>query len=338
MGMISKRGQLVAALFIAASLVMGFAPAVAEAQETIKWRLNSSYRPDSYSGHGYQWFCDTIEKLSGGRLVIEPYFSSSLGFKDFEALSAVRKGLCEIACPVASAVAGEEPFMLMPELPFLFTDRVKEWKSLQTVLQPMTAEILHEKWGVKLLAYHGWPPRAIYAKDRITSFDDLNGYKIRTYGSAFPKIMKAWGAVPVAISGSELYTALQRGMCQGAITGLAGASEFHIWEVVKYQINVFGDVSGHSIIMVNEEAFSKLPKDLQVLVEEVGKELPRWMYVHIDEVTEPIRQQLKDHGMVFVDIEEDFQNQLVERCKPIWREFAQKSPQGMSYLKEIGKD
>jgi len=305
---------------------MGVSYAAAEKPITITWRLNTVFMPVGYIGEGVTWFCDQVKARSNGRLVINPYFGASLGFKATEALSVSKKGLVEINDIMLAPVAGEEPLASFNELAFLFAgDYEKSWKFADTVFWPEWKKLADKKWSSIAIGPYMLGDLDIYSKKPIQSFADLKGMKIRT-GSTGPTAdgLTAIGAEPFLISTSELYTALQRGMIDACITTEVSAVETKLWEVLKYDIRAkMGFIV--CCLLINKKAFEDLPKDLQGVLLEMDKSYKEHMLAKRSKMVVEFRKKLIDNGIVEVTLSPDLLSQMRERSKPFWEKYADKT-------------
>src|SRR5690606_12103213 len=108
----------------------------------------------------------------------------------------------------------------------------------------------------------------------VTSVADLRGHKILAPGPA-----AAWleGTGAVAVDGglTTYYTQLQTGVADGVLTILTGAPAYAIHEVAPYitLVGLGGQVSGS--LSINLDTWSRLPKDVQEVLAELGPEYSR---------------------------------------------------------------
>jgi TRAP-type C4-dicarboxylate transport system substrate-binding protein len=105
--------------------------------------------------------------------------------------------------------------------------------------------------------------RAFVSRVPVLSFDDMKVYKMRCMESKpYIEFYKACGAIPTPIPWPEVYTALQKGVVDGADTTLdVSISAKHI-EVTKYGVAIDQSLMPCYLI-VAENWWSKLPKDIQ---------------------------------------------------------------------------
>jgi TRAP-type C4-dicarboxylate transport system substrate-binding protein len=76
-----------------------------------------------------------------------------------------------------------------------------------------------ERMGIKLVATYPFSGQMLFCRKPVASLADLKGLKVRTGGPSLADLMKALGAQPVSMAFGEVYTALERGTVDCAITG-----------------------------------------------------------------------------------------------------------------------
>lgn len=306
--------------------------------EPIHWRFSGAYQPDGWVGGGYRWFCDSIEKRTDGRLIIEPYYNSSLGFKMTENLHMQRDGLIEI-CEISSgASAGEELMSSMSMLFFAWSGIAASHYWTLNEWMPVMDKIYREEWNCHPFSVStSLGNIQFFSKEPLTTIEDWQGLKVRTWGGIAMDFLAAIGCEPFMIDTSELYTALQRGMVEASITSYTSATEAHFWEVLNYidQVTV---ASGDWLVVVNQDAYDDLPADIQEIFDDTAADYINWTLAN-DHIETYLREQmLLDGGMEFASPESGTIEKMQEMCKPLYLKFAEDAgrPEATKLLKDLG--
>ena len=128
-----------------------------------------------------------------------------------------------------------------------------------------------DKLGGVVLGGYLWPGQYIISRKPIKSPADLKGLKIRVYGAADTDLVRALGMEPVAITFAEVYTALERGTVDAALTGSYPAFAVKLFEVSKFIVDVnHGPNSG--VLVVSKKSWDKLTPDQQQVLRKLGDE------------------------------------------------------------------
>jgi len=158
-------------------------------------------------------------------------------------------------------------------LPFGTMSPVMSVKLVRAVFDkvPYLSNVLEDKFNqklVSLIADNGY--------NLGTSFDwntvaDLKGRKLAGAGLNL-KWLEYAGAVPVQSSLPEAYTSMQTGVYNGWIMFPSGWVQFKLYEVGKYYAETgFGAITWHGLT-INKARFARLPKEVQDIILEVGRE------------------------------------------------------------------
>lgn len=326
------------ALTLVASASMAMAMAAGAQAQPIKWRLNSAYEFEGYSADMIRWFAERVKQASNGRLIVEPHFSSSLGFKSDEALRAVSQGSAEMNLGYISA--GEERLASFAYLPYLF-DKTEDWTRWgYTEFKPLLDKRLQAKWQVRVLALFTFPEVRVWSKKPLTKLEDFKGLKIRAPGGLpTGRLMSELGAIVVPIPTSEVYTAMQRGVADALQTSAVTFTEQRLWEIAKFAQDppLAGDV-GNSLI-VSMEALARLPPDLRKVVTDAGADLE----VHALEQFQKkynaeLNARVLANGVQFVPIEPALKQKLSEMMPGLYRKWAAEiGPDAEQLIKAAGR-
>ena len=191
-----------------------------------------------------------------------------------ECLEAVESGLVDIA----DLHVAFEPAKLMAHnfpyfVPFGSPDPLVAAKSARLVYDtvPELKKILESKHNQIFLAVG-----SVGNYNLVTTFpwdkvEQLKGKKIAAAGPNIPWL-KAVGAVPVQSNLNEAYTSFQSGVYEGWVMFPDATVGFKLHEVAKnYTFTDFGAVP-NVLIAINKDTWRKLPKELQKIMLDVGKE------------------------------------------------------------------
>ena len=101
----------------------------------------------------------------------------------------------------------------------------------------------------------------------------LKGRKIRANGFYKPVIVPLGGSM-VNLNGGEIYSALQKGVVEGAAWPVQGAIDFKWYEQAKYMMRPRFGVSPYTVTM-NMDRFKKLSKADQALILKLGHDIEK---------------------------------------------------------------
>lgn len=175
-----------------------------------------------------------IEKMSNGKITVQTYPSGSL-LKESTMAQGISNDTVNMGIMAMHWWANQEPALEWDTIPFLADDAGKLLKVLHGPLGQDINKILN-KHNVEIIGwgFYGYAKSYVNTKHPIKVPDDLNGLKMRSEGKLSALFLKQQGATPVAVDSSEVYTALQRGTLNGAVSGLSSIVSRKWYEVGKY--------------------------------------------------------------------------------------------------------
>src|SRR5918996_2413923 len=207
-----------------------------------------------------------------GKVEIKVFHSSQLG-SDEQMMRGIKVGAPEMFLPSTVMSTAEQKFGVF-EMPYLIVSRshmkkVTESKQVQSAL----FEGLPTK-GIRILGVWENGFRHITNNVRaITKPEDLKGIKLRVPGGVWRvKMFKAYGANPSPMPLAEVYSALQSGVMDGQENPFPQIASARFQEVQKF-LSLSGHVYTPAYLVVGEEAWAKVPKDVQTTLSKIAAEM-----------------------------------------------------------------
>lgn len=307
-----------------------------QAADPVKWVLTSPFGAESYGGKGTAWIINRIKEKSGGKLLIEPYYAGSLGYKSPEYLKVFKDGLVDMAELSPPHVMGSEPLFGACVLPFTYFSYDKYYDFAHKTLIPTISGVVEKKWNVKIIGNLMYAQTGFYSQKPINSEADFNGLKIRAMTGFDTKIYSVLGGMPTVIPWAELYTALQRKVVTSMPNSLNAAADIKVWEVCSH-FSMIGYVIGTGFLVVNKQSFDKLPADLQAVVTEAGKAYSLHQKEAITNIGNASLYQFLDHGMILTKMPDPVVAKLRKAAEGVWSSWSEKvGPKGDEILKGAG--
>ena len=238
-------------------------------QQNFNWKLVTSW-PKNFPGLGTapENFSKLVNEMSDGRLKIKVYGAGEI-VPGFEVFDAVSQGTAQMGHAAAYYWKGKMPAApIFTTLPFgLNAQETNGWLHYGGGMELWRE--LYKPFGVIPFAGGNTGVQSAgWFKKEINSVDDLKGLKMRIPGLG-GEVMKKLGAVPVALTGGELFTSLQSGAIDATEwVGPYNDLAFGFHKVTNhYYASGWHEPGAMLEFTVNEAAFNQLPKDLQKIVE-----------------------------------------------------------------------
>lgn len=181
-----------------------------------------------------EFMAERLSDYSGESMLIDIYPNAQLG-GERELMELLQIGSIAMTKVSASPMESFVPEFKVFSIPYAFRDSEHYWNVLDGELGK---QLLHAGADVRLrgLAYYDAGSRSFYtSKQPINSPADLVGRKIRVQNSITSvEMVRALGGAATPIPWSELYTALQQGVVDGAENNPPSYYLSRQYEVAKY--------------------------------------------------------------------------------------------------------
>jgi tripartite ATP-independent transporter DctP family solute receptor len=209
---------------------------------------------------------EKIGRDSGGRLVVQVYPNNQLG-GDTQMLAQLRSGALELLMVGDNILANIVPVTSVADLPFAFTGYQQLWAAMDGELgRYLHGEIA--KVGIHVFD-KGWDAgfRQVFTSNRLVrNAADIKGLKLRVPQAPVQiAVFRALGVSPTAVNNSELYTALQTHLVDGAEQPLISIESARLYEASKY-ISLTNHQPTSFEMLANETVWRRLPADLQEIL------------------------------------------------------------------------
>ena len=241
--------------------------------ETFNWKMVTTW-PKNFPGlgTGAEFLAETINEMSNGRLNIKVYGAGEI-VPALEIFDAVTGGTAEMGHGSAYYWKGKNPALqFFSTVPFGMTVNemnaclyhgggMELWQRAYKPfgLVPMAA-------GNTMVQMGGW-----FNKE-INSVEDLQGLKMRIPGLG-GEVLRLAGGTPVNIPGGDLFVSLQKGVIDATEwVGPYNDLAFGLHKAAKYYYSPGWHEPGTTLeCFINEEAYKRLPGDLQSIVQNAAR-------------------------------------------------------------------
>jgi len=175
---------------------------------------------------------ETIPQRSNRRIEIRLSTRDERNLQGTELVRLLRQGQVDISNVALTFIAGDIRILDGVDLAGLNPTAEQARKVLNAMTAVFNKEL--ERFGVKQISAYPYPAQAFYCRQPIKGLDDLKGKKIRTFGVTLNDLVVALGGQPVSMAFPEVYSALERGVVDCAITGTATGNASKWFEVTTH--------------------------------------------------------------------------------------------------------
>lgn len=281
----------VAALALAGAIGMSAAPATAA--EKFDLTMGVIVAPGDIYSKLTASVPERIAKATNGQVSVT--VSDSL-VAPAQIASAVRDGRLPMSAALHTYLAAEEPRMGIFNLPGLIND-IGDYTTVQKAFWGKdVAAIWAKQWNAKVLAEGAWCTTRLFSKEPIHSLADFKNKRLRVHNPQTAALMGALGAKPTPLPVSELMPALERGVIDGVFTSACVGNAMELWRVApNVQDWGLSPITGWAIL-INEDQWNKLPKDVQEQVGGAMAQLQSDAYSNYTPTVNAALKEMEGHG------------------------------------------
>lgn len=262
-----------------ATVVLGLAmtasgPGISQAAEPIQLKV-ASFLPETHHvvQHGTKVLIDRFLERTRGKTEVT-FFPAEQAGKAKQLVDLMQAGALDIVEVPLGYYIERFPLFGVVELPGVAPSPCASVKALHAVADP--GGVLHKndiaRQGMHSLSYIIFPSYSAVSRVPIRSAEDFKGLKLRIAGGAMEREVANLDGVPVKISSPETYQSLSRGTIDGALFTYLTVKQYDLQDVAKYGTSGYSFGGAIIILMMTEKKFKALPHDIQIALDEAGRE------------------------------------------------------------------
>jgi TRAP-type C4-dicarboxylate transport system substrate-binding protein len=199
---------------------------------------------------------EDIAKATNGEVKIKIYAAGALGKGPVEQYQRAVRRIAEITYGLPGYTSSVFPKTLLIELPGVTRGHQDATRKLWKV---MDTHLRKEFKRTRPLALFVTPPAVLMMRDKpVRSLADLKGLKIRASSKSAAAILTAYGATPVQMPATKVYTSMSTGVVDGALMGTGSLLIFKLIEPTKYVTMGLPEMPTTLFMVMNEDAYKEL--------------------------------------------------------------------------------
>jgi TRAP-type transport system periplasmic protein len=311
-------------------LALGLWPAVTGAQQPVTIRLGHVGFPGSLFDVTGNKFAADVNKALKGKVEVRVFHSSQLG-SDEAMIKGLRIGAPEMQIPSTVMSTVDQRYGVF-EMPYLIINRahmkkVQENNEIKkALLDPLPAR------GMRVLGVWENGYRHVTNNRRpIVYPGDMNDIKLRVPGGVWRvKMFKTYGANPSPMPFAEVYSALQSGVMDGQENPFSQIYSAKFHEVQKY-LSLTGHVYTPAYLVVSEDFWKKLPKDVQATIAKIAWATGDFARAEGERMDKELQSKLAPPMQVNTPNKEAF----IKASGEVYEDFGKQIPGGAQLIKTI---
>jgi TRAP-type mannitol/chloroaromatic compound transport system substrate-binding protein len=329
---------------LAASTAMLFATgALADGHAETKLRIQTHYAPETVSGKLAAQYIDDIQTMSGGGIQVEMFYSSSV-VKSVETFDAAATGIIDCDMTGGGYQTGKNSaFQFVGDIMGGYETPYQQLSWLYFGGGREAAAPLYNKYGMELIGWWVYGQESFASGKPIEKVADFKDWKFRSPPGMETKIFEKLGAKPIVMDFTEIFTALETGIIDGAdASGLANNVGLGLYDIVKYA-NFPGFHSMPSDhLACNKAVFDAMPEAHQTIMKVAMEALALRTALTFEKKNAEAAATLREQGVTLSQWAPEELQKFRNAAQATWPEFAD-TPEAkalveahLSYLTQLG--
>ncbi|EPX78668.1 TRAP transporter substrate-binding protein [Salipiger mucosus] len=330
-------------LFLKGAALAAVAATPALSQE-VTLRIQTHYATEHPSGKMAAQFADDVETMSGGEIDIEMFYSSSV-VASTETFDAAINGILD--CDMTSGA-----YQTGKNAGFQFVGDIMggyetPWQQLSWLYYGdgmAAAQELYNAQGMQLIGWWLYGQESLSSSTPIAGMEDLEGWKFRSPPGMETEIFEELGASPIVMDFTEIFTALETGIIDGAdASGLYNNVGLGLYDIVSHATypGFHSQPSDH--LACNQAVWEGLSEKHQRIIETAMQKLTLQVALSMEKRNAEAAAQLQEQGVTLHDWSAEDRAAFREAAQSAWDSWAERTPEAASlveshktYMRQLG--
>ena len=323
-----------AALF----LVVGISSA-----EQTKLRIQTHYAPEQLSGKLATQYIENIQTMSGGEIEVEMFYSSSV-VKTVETFDAAATGILDCDMTGAAYQTGKNPaFQFVGDIMGGYNTPYQQLSWLYYGGGLETAQNLYNKFDMELIGWWVYGQESMSSSKPIRGTDDLVDWKFRSPPGLETKIFERLGAKPIVMDFTEIFTALESGIIDGAdASSLSNNVGLGLYDIVKHATYPGFHSMPSDHLACNKSVWDKMPDRHKTIMKVAMESLALRTALANEVLNNEAAAKLRAQGVTLYEWSPEERQKFRDAALASWPEFAS-TPEAKAlveshraFLKQLG--
>lgn len=307
-------------------------------------RIQTHLSAESLNGKNAQQFADDVERMSGGRIDIEMFYSGSV-VKSTETFDAAANGVLDGDMTGGAYQTGKNPaFQFLGDIMGGYETPWQQYSWLYYGGGMEQAQKLYNSYGMQLIGW--WIPgqESLSSSKPLPGPEALKDWKFRSPPGLETEIFAELGASPIVMDFGEVFSALETKIIDGAdASNITTNDSIGIYDLVKHTTYPGFHSMPSDHLAINKDVWDDLPDDLKAIVEVAMEKLSFRNSLSFQVEMGKSATELQNEGVTLHNWSSADREAFRNFAQKKWQEWGDKTPEArelvdshISFMKEIG--
>ena len=261
--------------------------------------------------HGVDGFIERVKDRTNGRVLFQVSSFPELGLAGPDSLRLIEERTMELSEIYSGYIGGDLPIIDVANLWGLFPDSETNFAVIDATREDLHQIIEEQSNGVVIMENY-YESNYYFSSRPLNSLADFQGLKTRSHSTVLSDLLAGMGADAQFMAFADVYTGLERGVLDAAVSCGTCGSGVRWYEVTDYMVGPIVAIAVTWITM-NKDLWESIPPDLQAIIKEEGQRHQRTSreWVETKWAEEGIRENTEG-GMEYVEFTPEVKDALYQ--------------------------
>ena len=286
-------------------------------------RIQTHYGPETLSGKNAAMFVDDIQTMSNGEITVEMFYSSSVVASP-ETFDAAATGILDCDMTGGGYQTGKNPaFQFVGDIMGGYDTPYQQLTWLLEGGGLADAQELYNKYGMQLVGWWVVGQEALSSTKPLAGPADLKNFKFRSPPGMETKIFEKFGASPIVMDFTEVFTALETGIIEGADASiLVNNKGMGIYDIAKHATYPGFHSMPSDHLACNKAVWDGMPDHHRRIMEVAMEKLGLRQAMQADKLNNEAAAELRAAGVTLYDWSPEDRAAFRQAAQDTWPEFA----------------
>jgi TRAP-type mannitol/chloroaromatic compound transport system substrate-binding protein len=304
------------------------APAIAQSQPELNWRMTASWPKslDAVYG-GCEYFAKRVAEVTDNKFQIRTFAAGEI-VPGLQVLDAVQNGTVEMGHTASYYYVGKDPtFTFDCTVPFGMNSRIMNAWLRHGGGQELMNDFFKAYNTIPIACGNTGAQAGGWWRKEIKTVDDLKGVKFRIGGWAGAVLTKL-GVVPQVIAGGDIYPALEKGTIDAAEwIGPYDDEKLGFYKIAKYYYAPgWWEGQANLSLYVNLDKWNTLSASYKAIVQNAAAETNAWMQAKYDVENPKALKRLIANGTQLRYFSRDILEACYKAAQELYAEESARNP------------
>ena len=313
---------------IATTLACAALSAGAAGAQTTTLRIQNHIAPESTQGKLIAEFVEDVQRMSDGEIAIEMFYSASV-VDSAETFDAAASGILDCDMTNGSYQTGKNPaFQFVADTmggydtPLQYHSWIAEGGGREQI------DELYRANGMTFVGAHIGGQESLVSTAPLNGPSDLANWKFRSPPGMESEIFAALGAKPVVMDFTEIFTALETGIIDGAdASSLANNASTGLYDIGKHTTFPGFHSMSSDHLACNTSVWEAMPEAHRAIIESAEQNLAMNLMMRTLVENGEALVSLPEQGVTIYDWSAEDRATFRDAARGAWDEWAQKTPE-----------